>query len=221
MGKNKDIIKYPRLLLCEGMDEKQFLIAYINNLIASGVIEDELIEIRNFGGNEELTNYLRVLINTDGFEKVERISIIRDAETNYQTAEASIQSSILNSGIDKKFDCEIKYYLLPCKDSNGNWENGTLEDLAVQILCEDISGEAATQVLIEKGNALLSDIALLREKEFIRKHKNLLYTYFSCTDKFVTYKIGEAAKIGAFNWRSARLDNLKQFIVELAERKNQ
>ena len=46
------------------------------------------------------------------------------------------------------------------------------------------------------------------------EHKSKLHTYFSVNDDLVSLKVGEAARSGAFDWNSARLELLKQLIHE-------
>ena len=62
-------------------------------------------------------------------------------------------------------------------------------------------------------------ICKLKDKElrsFPRKFKTRLHTYFSITDNYVSLKIGEAAKAGAFNWESPKLSPLKSFLYEVS-----
>lgn len=82
-------------------------------------------------------------------------------------------------------------------------------------LLHDVPEEAVQEVILDSSQQFLKNIADIRQREFRRKHKNLLHTYFSATDKFVDKKIGEAAKAGAFNWRSPELAELKNFLSKL------
>jgi hypothetical protein len=53
-----------------------------------------------------------------------------------------------------------------------------------------------------------------RNREFPHEFKTKLHTYFSVTDDYVTMKIGEAARAGAFDWNNDKLSTLKDFIME-------
>ena len=46
------------------------------------------------------------------------------------------------------------------------------------------------------------------------EHKSRLHTYFSVNEKYISLKIGEAAKAGAFAWDHEKLDGLRNIISE-------
>ena len=52
-------------------------------------------------------------------------------------------------------------------------------------------------------------------RSYPHEFKTKLHTYFSVTDEYVSLKIGEAAKAGAFNWNSNKLLPLKNFLSEI------
>lgn len=91
------------IILCEGLDAKLFILHFLGttkyvdlvDLKDDGVRE---IEIRNFGGNSQLTTHLMTLKSLDGFEKVKSILIIRDAESNYESAISEIKSALKSNG---------------------------------------------------------------------------------------------------------------------------
>ena len=207
----------PYLLLCEGRDEMEFLITYLNAYLIGENQKYDDIQIIDFKGIEQLTKKLRALTATENFDIVKGIAIIRDAETNADGAQQSIISSLRMCGIDRNLFSSNPYYLFPCKDINENWQNGTLEDLCIEIVSDDIPNEVSASDLLPCCESFLDTIKSKRGSEFSRKHKNLLHTYFSATNKFVDLKIGEAARAGAFNWQHEKLDDLKEFLVTLVE----
>ena len=82
----KQIVK-PFLLLCEGKDAEGFLISYLNsNVLSSDQRFSNEIQVFDFGGNEELTNFLTNLKNMDKYEQVKSLAIIRDAEKDFSKA---------------------------------------------------------------------------------------------------------------------------------------
>lgn len=213
---DKEKIIHPYLLLCEGRDEKEFLIAYLNNYLISLNKEFDNIQIIDFKGINQLTKKLRALAATENFDIVKGIAVIRDAETNASGAQQSIIGSLSNCGISGDLISSNPYYLFPYKDINGIWQNGTLEDLCIDIVADNVYNEVSACKLLPCCNTFLETIKNLRGGEFPRKHKNLLHTYFSATNKFVDLKIGEAAKSGAFNWQHQKLNELKEFLLTLA-----
>lgn len=206
----------PCLLFCEGRDEKEFLEQYINRFLINEDAIYKKILVINFGGNNELTNRLKATKLLEGFNYVKGIAIIRDAENNCIGAEQSINNSIDISGLQGNLFSGSSIYLFPHKDEVGNWNNGTLEDLCLCILAEDIPNEINSENLLERCKNFVDDIDMQRDRNFPRKHKNLLHTYFSVTNKFVDLKIGEAARAGAFNWQHQKLNDLKEFLLTLA-----
>ncbi|MBQ7680308.1 MAG: hypothetical protein IJT34_10730, partial [Butyrivibrio sp.] len=51
-------------------------------------------------------------------------------------------------------------------------------------------------------------------RRYRRKHKNMLYTYLSSSDEYVTMPLGVAADAGAFDWESVELEPLKRFLAD-------
>ena len=214
--KDKIYPETPHLILCEGLDAHNFLIWFLDFLKKESG-EFNAFRVYDFGGITELKNYLRIITKTDGFKKiVKSICIIRDAETDVDGACQSIQNILKNSGfaVPKK-PCSWEnngsaaypkimtgFLLFPSCDQNPR--KGTLEDLCLDILAK----ENAVSVLED------ADTALAKHK-FKRIHKNRLHAYFSLTDEFVSLKIGEAAKTGAFSFHGPKIDSLKSFLLEM------
>ena len=90
----KQIVK-PYLLLCEGRDAEGFLINYLNsNELAQDPRFSNEIQVLDFGGNENLSNFLMSLKNMDKFDQVTSLAIIRDAEKDYTKACQEVSSSL-------------------------------------------------------------------------------------------------------------------------------
>lgn len=81
MGKEskKRSIVQPHLILCEGADEWNFLIRLLNHWIPEDAAFNT-IQVIDFGGNDELKNFLETLPLLPNYEIVRSILIIRDAE---------------------------------------------------------------------------------------------------------------------------------------------
>lgn len=210
MGKSPNLLKdsQPALLLCEGADEKYFLQWYIAHYLIKLDSSFNKIQIVDFGGIKELKTKLKIISGQENFDKIKRIAVIRDAETNWKAALDSVSDSIISSGLDSEIFSSYSVYLLPGKDDD-NWTDGTLEDLCVQLLDNDNC--------LEISRNYLNSIVENRGLEFKRQHKNLLHAYLSGTDNFVGMKIGEAARANAFNWESKKLAGLKEFLYKLIE----
>ena len=80
-------------LLVEGNDQRNFFEALVEHLKLPGV------QIRNFGGVDELRNYLAGFVNMAHFFIVRQIGIVRDAETSASSAFQSVQSALRNADL--------------------------------------------------------------------------------------------------------------------------
>ena len=69
-------IKSAIQLLVEGNDPRNFFEAFVEHLSLAN------IQIQNFGGIYELRGFLSALVNAPGFQIVQSIGIVRDAETS-------------------------------------------------------------------------------------------------------------------------------------------
>ena len=210
MGKNKEISK-PHLILCEGEDAALFMIYYLTALIKNGEEEFENFQAMNFGGNEELPRFLRILPN---YSSVKSVTIIRDTEKDYAAAIQSIRAVLKNQGfpepshpneIAQNDNIKVAFSLFPTLSENA--ENGTLEELYVNNLAES----PAPDKVIKDIDGFIDG---LKEngRDFPRIHKSRLYTYFSVTDKFTSLKLAEAAKAGAFRFDCDEMNCLKKLL---------
>lgn len=213
---NNKILK-EHLILCEGRDEQEFLIQFLESDTLSflpGFSND--IQVMDFGGNSELLKHLTILKKMDGFEKIKSLLVVRDAETNAKTACKEIQVALQKNDFPvpetpccwKGETLRVGFVLFPQCDST--LQNGTLEDLCLSIL-SDTSADS----ILEHIDKFLANLEEYRGKPFSRIFKAKLHTYFSVHNDYVSLKIGEAAKAGAFDWNNVALNPLKNFIQEI------
>ena len=210
----KQIVKQ-YLLLCEGKDAEQFLINYLNS---DALSEDQRfsndIQVFDFGGNSDLSSFLMNLKNMDKFDQVSSLAVIRDAEKDYAKACKEVGGSLRKSGFASSEQCgvwsnddtgiRVGFMLFPV-----NNDAGTLEDLCLRILSEKNNKNILSSV-----DAFLSTMESAFGRSYRRKHKNMLHTYLSSSDKYVTMPIGVASSAGAFDWVSNELEPLKRFLTE-------
>lgn len=203
------------LILCEGKDAELFLINYLESkALAKDKRFSNNIQVLDFGGNDNLSNYLMNLKNMDGFDKVTTLAVVRDAEKNYYKANHDVCRSIKRCGIVPPEQCgvwiqdntglKVGFILFPL-----NNEAGTLEDLCLKIL-----SEKENKKILSSIDMFIEKMELSYNRHYHQKHKNRLYTYLSTSDKYVTMRIGTAAKAGAFNWNSIELKPLHNFLVK-------
>lgn len=152
--------------------------------------------------------------NREGYNKVRKILVIRDAEDDYEKASASIKRALENNGIKSpenvyqwnKGEIDVGFLLLPTCDDKPI--NGTLEDLCVKLLKDDYRDE-----VLKCEEAFFNELKSNNYRKLRHVFKSKLHTYFSVTEDYISAKVGEAAKWGAFDWESKELDSLKEFIA--------
>ena len=163
-----------------------------------------------------MTMFMRTLMNMEGFDKVDRLLVIRDAETNVEQAEIMVRNSFSECGLSVPDSCcswnktsnlHTAYLLLPSCDNKP--VPGALEDLCWDII-SDKDAERIKNDIEKFTDKIKSEYGRIVSHE----HKSKLHTYFSVNDDLVSLKVGEAARSGAFDWNSARLELLKQLIHE-------
>lgn len=214
---HKKILK-EYLILCEGRDTENFLISYLNSeALKCDERFGENIQTFDFGGIKDLNVFMQNLRNMEGFERVEQILVIRDAETDVEKAENDIKKAFRDCGLAVPDGCfkwnvsdstspATAYILLPTCDSYP--KTGALEDL-----CWDILSGEGTDALKTEVKTFVSKIKSNYEDSIgTHEHKSRLHAYFSIKDDYVSLKVGEAARVGAFDWSHDKLRPLKEII---------
>lgn len=216
MANRQDKIDRQYLILCEGLDAYNFLREYLNSNALNGDIRfNTAIQILNFGGISQLQSYIKHLKKMEYYLDVNHILVVRDAEINIESAEDAVKAAFRNNGLSIPLGCnqwcngepKTAYTLFPacCEPLR----LGALEDLCWNILSDTNAHKYREDV----------EIFLNRMKEKYRdltiyEHKGRLHTYFSVKDDFVSLKVGEAARAGAFDWNHECLLPLRRLIEE-------
>lgn len=208
------------LIVCEGIDARNFFATMIESLSFRHVDKRFAndIQVLDYGGNNDLTGYLEFLPGLEGYDKVKTLLIVRDAENDADAARKSIENSLRKNGLSVPKECGcwesgdpwVAYLLFPTLDDEPT--DGALEDL-----CYKIINEENREALSDEIEQFLDDMKTNHGFEYPRIFKNRMHTYFSIKDKYVSDKIGEAAKANAFDWESELLSYFKNFMLEAFE----
>ena len=130
-------------LLVEGKDVRNFFEAFIKH--HSKKLSLEKIQIQNFGGVTELSDFLEGFVGMTGFHKVRSIGIVRDAEMqdaekSAENAFRSVQDTLKNAELPvpdcpekRKVDGRLAVDVLILPGGN---QTGMLETL----LCQSFAG---------------------------------------------------------------------------------
>ena len=210
----------PHLIFCEGKDDYNFIVSLLILLTETNEIFSQF-RAYDFEGINNLGKDIDILPRTTGFSLVKSLIVIRDAEKDATSACQSVLATFKNCGFAvPKGPCvkgqdggckhphiSTGFLLFPdCNDKPGK---GSLEDLCLRILA---NGQAGT--FLSNAEAALKPVVDIGKLP--RPHKNRLHTYFSLTDEFVSKKIGQAAKAGAFNYDAPEIVSIKTFLLEMA-----
>lgn len=203
------------IVLCEGIDTLYFLINYLNsNALHFDLRFSSDIQGFDFGGINNLTDFLSALKNLDGFENIHHLLILRDAERNTNSAIDMIQFALEKNDLPVPKQCNqwlasgnlsVSYTLMPACDENP--VPGALEDLCWDILTKDDNHDIRRET-----ENFVSHMKNEYSRISSHEHKSRLHTFFAVDDNLVSMKIGEAAKTGAFDWNHIRLAPLRKLL---------
>lgn len=219
---NVEILK-KHFIFCEGVDARYFLTHFFDNLSARGDQRfKEAFQIESFGGNDSMRSNLRMLSQLRNFDDLKSLLIVRDAEDDFRSAFDTIRGAIKNVNTEcgkdlpiphsprlwAKGDISVGFLIFP--SCNSEPLTGTLEHLCLSILKED-----KANVIMQEIEAFIGHLRDNHGRKFPRMHKTKLHTYFSVTNTFVTLKIGEAARAGAFDWEHEKMRSISDFLSEV------
>lgn len=210
------------LILCEGMDTMRFVIEYLaSKTLMYDKRFDNDIQALDFGGIDNLRSYLGNLMRMEGFDSVHHILILRDAETDVQKAERMVKTALDANQLpvpERPHEWQkeetpvsshpaIAFTLMP--SCNQHPTTGALEDL-----CWSILKGANAEGIRADVQGFIDIIKQRYGTVSTHEHKSRLHAYFSVNEKYISMKIGEAARAGAFDWTSDKLAGLKELIAE-------
>ena len=220
MGYINNRILKPFLILCEGKDVRIFMNCYLeSDALAYDSRFSNIIQTFDFNGIDDLRSFIGTLIRMDGFDLVRQILVLRDAERDVNKAIKNIQNAFRANNlpvperphtwsIEADFDKPATAFtLLP--DCSEDPTPGALEDLCWDILKDEHASKMRMDVL-----GFIDEIKKKYGTISTHEYKSRLHTYFSVNEKYISLKIGEAAKAGAFAWNHEKLDGLREILLE-------
>lgn len=191
-------------LLVEGNDLRNFFEALVRHM------ERDDIQVRNFGGVNELRGFLPGFVAMPGFgETVRSLGIVRDAETDAQGAFQSVQSGLRNAGLPMPNDIDqraegppsVSALILP-----GDGRPGMLETL----LCKTFAGSAEGDCVTE----FLDCASELPGASIMRPDKARAHAWLA-TQPEPHFSVGYAAQRGYWNLDHSALDGVRGFLRSL------
>ena len=196
-------ITSPVQLVVEGNDQFNFFRAFVEYVSLANV------QIQNFGGIRELRAFLAALAVEPEFDgRVERLGIVRDAETNADGAFESVQNSLRYAGLPVPTRPEeltqgrhpaVSVLILP-----GGGRAGMLETLVCESFADDPVDRCIDEFFECVGNSALRD-----------SDKARAFAYLTTTPK-PRHSVGVAARQGQWKLDHAAFGGVRRFLGQLA-----
>ena len=204
-------IKQEKLILAEGADACYFFIWAYH---AFGAHD---IQVVDFGGINDLGDFLKTLKELHDYDKARSIIIVRDAEGDPEGAVQSIKTSLRNHGFTVPVEPfafaegtpRIAYMILPGFDSDsgdGSLLKGTLEDLCLSTTMSDPI-HVCVDIYVD---CLNSNGVIIKHP-----HKTRLHTYLAGKNDLAGLKLGEAARAGIWDWNHPALAPFRETIINM------
>ena len=197
-------IKSAIQLLVEGNDPRNFFEAFIKHLSLAN------IQIQNFGGVSELGGFLRALVNAPGFQTVQSLGIVRDAETSAGGAFQSVRSALRNAALPvpnspaERTDTSpaVTVLILP-----GDNRQGMLETL----LCESFADDPVEECIDDFFKCVES----LPDVSIERADKARARAYLT-TKPNPHFSVGVAAKNDYWDLNHSVFSTVRNFLQTIA-----
>ncbi|MCL2146383.1 MAG: hypothetical protein FWH52_01125 [Synergistaceae bacterium] len=136
-------IESSHLIICEGRDDEGYLLSYLKN-----VEMNEKFQLKNCMGKNKIPSFIKALKGVTGFDNLETLIVIRDADDDPKGAVESIANALKDNGYavpskpceaacpkEKEHNIKVGYALFPKFNSEDTC--GTLEDLCLKTLILD------------------------------------------------------------------------------------
>lgn len=196
-------VEEPVQLLVEGNDQRNFFETLLCHL---GRID---VQVHNFGGVNDLRDFLPGLVDAPGFkETVRSVGIVRDAETSAESALQSIQSSLRKAGLEtpdspgKRISADPSVTVLILPDGK---RKGMLETL----LCESFAGTPVDECI----DGFFECVEAVGES-VKRPDKARAWAYLT-TMPDPHHSVGVAAKRGYWDLDHDAFGNVRDFLEKL------
>ncbi len=208
IDKEEEIVKIEKrkLILAEGKDDFHFFChacKFYRN------VDD--VQVMNFKGIDNLTNFLMLLVNDESYDEVETIVIARDAETDAKAATNSIQHSMTQANIpvpQKPFEytqnstMKTAFMIFPGPEHT----SGTLENLCLSTVANDPLLGCVDDYL---------ECAKTKGEQFSRIHKNKLHCFLAGKNDYAGSPISHAFKAKVWPPDHPALEPFKRIIQEM------
>jgi hypothetical protein len=194
-----------KLLVVEGNDEKIFFKALFKHMA-----KENIVDIHDVAGKDKFKTEMPTFMKTPGFNDVEAIAVVRDADDSCKSAFESVKGILKENkflpprkpGEFSQGNPKVGVFIMP-----DNKNSGMLEDLCLDTV-KDEEGMECVNLFIDCANRLEKppknkDIPKVKAQAFLAIMPE------------VPHRLGIGAKKGYWDFDSAPLEPLKNFLSEL------
>lgn len=193
-----------KLVVVEGDDDKNLLVALIEELGLTG------IQIIQVGGKGEMQDKIKAIRKTTGFEnKVTSLGVVRDADEDAESTFRSVCDALRKAGLSVPSEPlkvasgipRVIVLIWPC-----DRKEGTLEDVCLQSVAELSEIECVRQYFecLQKQSIVLPDnLSKAKVQAFLASRPE------SCPH------LGVGALKGYWQFESKAFDGVKNFLAQL------
>ncbi len=194
-----------KLLAVEGTDEVNFFIELFKHMGMEGIIE-----VREMGGKDQFKRKIPALKNIPGYNNLEAIAVIRDADNSCVNTFKSIKGVLKQNGLQtpenpgefSQGKPKVGVFIMP-----DNKSCGTLESLCLETV-KDVEEMECVDRFIDCAKELKK---LPGDKDI---PKTKVQTFLAIKPD-VPNSIGRGAQKKIWNFDSTELDPLKYFLSQL------
>ena len=196
---SEPIVEHKQLLV-EGRADQEFFSALLRHL---GIGD---VEVKSYRGKENLRRFLNVFVSAPGFDEIQSLGIVRDADDSATSAFQSIKDSLISVNLPAPERAltpasgspRVDVFIMP-----NNADTGALEDLCLRAL----EGDPAMQCVYEFMQCIQD-----RSTEVPKNTaKGRLYAYLASKED-PELRLGEAAQRGYLPWDDSAFVQLTDFV---------
>ena len=198
------IIQKQKLLLVEGVDDKDFFIVLLDKV---GITDVQIISV---DGKTNFKSILQIVASIEGFSLLTHIGVVRDADTHAKGAFESIANSLTKIGLTppSKGDTfrvddigvSVGIFIMPRK-----FEEGMLEDLCM----ESVRKHTIIPCIDDFVKCIEKNLTTAEQPKNVSKMKSQVF--LAAMPEMVN-SIGLGAKKGYWDFDDSCMDDIKDFL---------
>ncbi len=215
MDKQQGSIYGEVLLLCERLEQAQFLHVYLKYLFRRGLSLPP-VQIIDCRGLTRLASLAQCLPEMPGSGQVRKAAFFADAAADLRSRK-EVLAVVRSSTYFRRMEC-CPHFFFPGRGEGQCWQRGYLEDLLLACLRRETAAEGDYHSLYNIAEEYLACVASQRgmQSKLENHSRHLLYAYFAATEKYVGLRLAEAALQGAFALDSEKFASLRACLEGLA-----